>query len=514
MAALLPNVTILEFVEHVLEIALSVAQRTILAAYFALAMPDREHTECFQVLAGYEYRSRPYHGGLYVVAGARGGKTERMLAAPLVYEAVCTDHTSYLSRGERAVFPLIAQDARAVRVAFGYIKAMLTETPELAPFVRDVRASEIDIGDRMTITSFPCTVAATRGFTIPAAGLDESAYWDVDGKEVVRSIRRGMGTVPHPRQYTVSTPRARDGVLWLAYERWWGKPDAPALVIHAPTALLNPSFRLDRLAEEAGLDETGAMRDYDARWLADEERYLLPDVLAACVVPRRTLPPVSGIHYGGTTDASGGGGKERYAWIVWHQEGHRLVVDHIAWRGGDGRPFSPQDAVAASAADFKAYGITSIVGDRYAGNWVATAYNDHGISYKFSDRDKSAAFVELAPLFHRAAVELPDVPELVREFRQLEQRALPGGKIRVEHPRKGTDDLATCVGLAAVQLGTFRPCGFAGCERTDGKCLHIISGEYPSAKEADREFELMKRASAQSVEEAVRHGGFWWPGGS
>ena len=41
MAALLPNVTILEFVEHVLEIALSVAQRTILAAYYMISVPLR-----------------------------------------------------------------------------------------------------------------------------------------------------------------------------------------------------------------------------------------------------------------------------------------------------------------------------------------------------------------------------------------------------------------------------------------------------------------------------------------
>jgi len=457
MAALVPGLTVLEFVEHVLGIALSVAQRTILAAYYALPMPDQEHAECFRVIAGYDYRPRPYPGGLVVVAGARGGKTERLLAAPLVYEALCADHSSYLSRGEAAAFPLVAQDARATRVAFGYIKAMLTETPELAPFVRDVRASEIDVGERVTISCFACTVGGTRGYTIGAAGLDEEAYWDVDGQEILRSVRRGMGTVPQPRLFVVSTPRARHGILWRAYESSWGKPEAKTLVIHAPTALLNPSFRLDRLAEEADLDERGAGRDYEARWLADEEVYVSPDVLAANVEPRRSLPPVPGVHYVGACDPSGGGGRERFAWCVAHREGPRVVVDHVGWRGGDGRAFSPQDAVAASAADFKAYGVPSLVGDRYAGLWVSQAFAEHRITYVFSARDKSGAFVECAPLFHRGAIALPDMPELLREFRQLEQRALPGGKVRVEHPRNGTDDLANAVALAAQEVAGVVP---------------------------------------------------------
>lgn len=451
MAALVPGVTVLEFVEHVLGIALSVAQRTILAAYYGLAMPDQDHAECFRAIAGYEYRARRYPGGLVVVAGARGGKTERLLAAPLVYEALCADHAAYLSRGERATFPLVAQDARATRVAFGYLKAMLTETPELAPFVRDVRASEVDVGDRVTISCFACTAGGTRGYTIPAAGLDEEAYWDVDGLEILRSVRRGMGTVPLPRLFLVSTPRGRHGLLWRAYETAWGKPGAATLVIHAGTALLNPSFRLERLAEEADLDAAGAARDYEARWLADEEVYLQPDVLGACVARRRSLPPVPGVHYGGTADPSGGGGRERFGWCVYHWEGPTLVVDHVGWRGGDGHPFSPQDAAAAAAADFKAYNVHAVVGDKYSGHWCQQAFAEHGITYTFAERDKSAAFVELAPLFHRGAVQLPDVPELLREFRQLEQRALPGGRIRVEHPRNGTDDLATCVAHAIAR---------------------------------------------------------------
>lgn len=451
MAPLVPGLSILDFTEHVLGISLSVAQRTILAAYYALPMPDQEHAECFRAIAGYDYHPRRYPGGLVIVAGARGGKTERLLAAPLVFEALCTDHAAYLSRGERATFPLIAQDGRAVRVAFGYIRAMLTETPELASFVRDVRAAEIDVGDRVTISSFACTVGGTRGYTIPAAGLDESAYWDVDDLEILRSVRRGMGTVPVPRLFIVSTPRGRHGILWRSYEASWGKPEAQTLVIHAPTSLLNPSFHLDRLAKEAELDEAGAMRDYEARWLADEEIYLAHEVLSACIAPRRSLPPVPGVIYSGGCDPSGGGGRERFAWSIAHREGAVIIVDHVGSRGGDGRPFSPQDAVAASAADFKAYGVRTIVGDRYAGRWPEQAYAAVGISYEFSERDKSAAFVECAPLFHRGGIELPDIPELLREFRQLEQRALPGGKIRVEHPRNGTDDLATATALAVLE---------------------------------------------------------------
>jgi len=116
--ALLRGVSLPDFEEHILGFDLSMAQRAILCAYDGLPMPDAAHAECFESMAGYPYRLRAHPGGCFMVAGARGGKSQRLGAAPLVHDAVTRDHARYLSRGERAAYVLIAQDLRGVRVDF------------------------------------------------------------------------------------------------------------------------------------------------------------------------------------------------------------------------------------------------------------------------------------------------------------------------------------------------------------------------------------------------------------
>ena len=150
------------------------------------------------------------------------------------------------------------------------------------------------------------------------------------------------------------------------------------------------------------------------------------------------------------------------------------------------------------AAVLKEWGLSTVQGDKFAGETFLKDFERHHIDYRVSKQSKSDMYEALEPVLNAREVLLPDVSTLEQQLLSLVWR---GNKI--DHASGEHDDWANAVAGVVTRL--------AGPERVP---LTIISGEYASAKEADREFELMKRASAQSVEEAVRHGGFWWPGGS
>ncbi len=364
---LLRGVDVVEFSEHILDLALSPGQRAVLGGFYGLALGPEERG-LFRQMAGYDHDPRRAYDTLVSVAGARSGKSERLTCAPAVYEALATDHARYLSRGERAIVPIVAQDMRAVHVCFGYLKGMLCETPELAGFVDEVKADRIDLANRCSLLVLPSTASAPRGYTIPAACLDELAFWDATtDRDVLRGVKRGMASVPRPRLFLASTPYAKAGLLWSLYERHWGKPGGKVLVVHAPTRLLNPRIDAARLAAEEAEDPTLVLREFEAQWLSHEATFLPEEVLQAATRADGALPPQPGVRYSKGFDPGLGGAKERTAWAVGHRDGATVVIDLVGSYGGTGRPYNPADAVAAACADFAAYGNGPVAGDASGG---------------------------------------------------------------------------------------------------------------------------------------------------
>src|SRR5712691_6589899 len=86
------------------------------------------------------------------------------------------------ARGERGVIPLVAQDQRATKIAFGYIRDYVTRSPLLASMVEEVLASEIALTNGITIACFPCTLKSLRGWSIPTAVMDELAFFRLEGQ--------------------------------------------------------------------------------------------------------------------------------------------------------------------------------------------------------------------------------------------------------------------------------------------------------------------------------------------
>jgi hypothetical protein len=183
-----------------------------------------------------------------------------------------------------------------------------------------------------------------------------------------------------------------------------------------------------------------------------------PDALDACVDRgvRERLPQLEH-HYVGFIDPSGGR-RDSFALAVAHyeREAKTVVLDCVrAWAA----PFNPSGTISEAAVLLKSYGLATVCGDRYSGEFAAEQFRANGIHYEPSELDRSALYLELLPLVNSRGCLLLDVAELLRELRGLERRRGPSGRDRVDHRPNAHDDVANaCAGaLTLASSGRRQP---------------------------------------------------------
>jgi AcrR family transcriptional regulator len=445
--------SIIEFVTdpQLLNMRLSPAQESCLRAAYGLPLHGAL-LDVYQQCTGRVDPPTTAPSEVTVIAGARAGKDSRILAPIVCYEAVFGGHDKHLHRGERCTIPLVSQDQRATGISRGYIFEYFRSSPLLRTLIEDERVNELDLTNRTTIACFPCTKSSLRGWSNPCAGLNEIAFWRLEGfadsdAEVQASIRRGMLSFPRTKLVKISTPYTRGGVLFADFQRGFGQDDPDLLVWKASSALMNPQITDARLERERRLDPLRFAREYEAEFLDDLATCFEIGALRPCVdVGVRERPPVPGLPYVAFCDAASGEkkGNDSFTVAISHREQDRVVLDLVrAWAP----PFSPGAVIEEIAALLTGYGLTQIGGDRYSPGFVAEQFRTHQIRYAPSLLDRSALYLELLPLVNTGQVRLLDVPDLVRELRGLERRRGTSGRDRVDHAPGGHDDIAnSCAG--------------------------------------------------------------------
>ena len=111
-------------------------------------------------------------------------------------------------------------------------------------------------------------------------------------------------------------------------------------------------------------------------------------------------------------------------------------------------PFSPESVVASFAATLKPYRITTIRGDRYAGEWPREQFRKLDIGYDPSERNRSEICGELLPLINSRRVDLLDDKRTIAQLVQLERRTSRIGRGAISYPRGA----AVGAGLSSFQL--------------------------------------------------------------
>jgi hypothetical protein len=268
-----------------------------------------------------------------------------------------------------------------------------------------------------------------------------------------------MATIPNAMLWLITSPYSRSGVPYEMYRDYYGEEDSEVLVWLSPTRTMNPMIPESHIQKELEKDPQAARSEWLAEFRRDISAFLPLEWIERAIVPNRfELPPLQGFSYEAFTDPSGGApGGDAFTLSIGHREGERLVQDVLRVTKP---PFNPQTTVKEYASLLKNYRIATVEGDRYAGEWVAQAFQAEGITYKQSKKTKSDIYLEFEPLLAQGRVELLDNRILFNELRSLERRTGRSGKDSVDHSPRQHDDSANSTAGLMVSLvkpnSTFR----------------------------------------------------------
>jgi hypothetical protein len=392
----------------------------------------------------------------WLPAGRRGGKSEQMVMRA-TWRAIATDWRKRLSPGEVGVIPIVAPDRDQARNTLAYLRA-LARGPLVAPYVGRVLRDSVEFVTGAVVRVATCSWRTSRGFTMLDVLFEECAFYHAEDsanpdEEILAAFRPALLTVPGARVYGISSPYARKGILWTAYEQHWGRDGDDVLVFSADSLSLNPTLDPAAIARAFEDDPARAASEYGREgrvtFRSDVEAFISREAVQAVVTPGRLeLPRVAGVRYHAFVDPSGGS-----------QDSMTLAVAH---RHADGSavldclrevrpPFSPESVAAEFAQTAKAYGCSRVVGDRYAGEWPREQFRQRGVQYVPSERTKSELYVEVLPLVNAGRCALLDAPRLAAQFCALERRTGRGtGRDSIDHAPGAHDDLANAAAGALV----------------------------------------------------------------
>ncbi|MGH6875865.1 MAG: hypothetical protein ACREHV_00650 [Rhizomicrobium sp.] len=422
---------------------------TAVRAIFGLPM-SADELPVFRECTGREEAPAERASEAWLVVGRRGGKS-RVLALIASYLAAFVDWSPYLSPGERGYLVIVAADRRQCRTIMGYCRAFLANTPLLADLIERDTTEELELSNGLTIEVATSSYRTIRGRTIIAALCDEAAFWaDENGanpaSEVIASLRPAMATIPGAMLLVASSPYAKRGPLWNAFKKYFGKVGR-VLVWKAPTRTMNPTIAQEILDEAYEADPLSAAGEYGAEFRNDIDAFVTREAVDGAVIPnRRELMRETGVRYVAFVDPSGGS-SDSMTLAIAHMHDNRSILDVVReWRP----PFSPDAVVVECAALLKSFGIGTVTGDRYAGEWPRERFKVHGITYLPSEQTKSELYVSLLPLLNSERAELLDLPRLVAQLCALERRTSRAGRDSIDHAPGSHDDIANSVAGALV----------------------------------------------------------------
>jgi hypothetical protein len=384
----------------------------------------------------------------WLICGRRSGKS-LMLAMIAIYVAVFRDWSQYLQPGERGTVMVLSADRRSARTIFRYATAFL-KALDVVSIERETNDT-IELSNGISIEIATASYKTVRGYTIVAALLDEAAFWSDEGSnpdaEILAALRPSMATIPGALLLVASSPYAKRGIIYDAFQKHFGCDGDNVLVWKAPTRLMNPSVPQSFIDGEYAKDRASAAAEYGAEFRDDISGWADRSLIEAAVTRGVTVrPPLPGINYRAFADPSGGQ-KDSFTAAVSHAEGQMIILDCLIEIRA---PFNPDEAVGRIADVLESYHVSTVTADRYAAQWPISAFARHNITLRHSDRDRSAIYLDCLPLIATGRVRLLDNEKLITQFTGLQRTTMPSGRDKVDHGKTGADDCCNACAGALV----------------------------------------------------------------
>jgi hypothetical protein len=411
------------------------AWKAILRAAFCLPMSDSE-LATFGALAGGRSPPKQRVRELWIIAGRRSGKDSIASLLAAWSAGVEEGHLGRLRPGERASIACYAVDRDQAGIVKNYTQSYFVAVDSLRAKVTRETKVGVELDNSAEIIIATNSFRQARGRSVSMAIFDECAFWMDENSaspdtELYRAIVPSMATLPSSMLIGISSPYRKSGLLYDKWKASFGKDDERTLVIQAASIELNPTLNPAEIAAEIAADPASGMAEWGGQFRNDLSSYVALELIEAAVDDGVAVrPPRPGVRYVGAADVSSGTGRDSYAAAVAHREGDNVILDAVHEIDP---PFNPQAATAEVCKLFKSYGIRRCKADKYAAGFAIEAFQRCGVTLDYSERDRSAIYVDCLPLFTAGRARITDDRKLITQWATLERKTSVGGKDTIGH---------------------------------------------------------------------------------
>ena len=388
-----------------------------------------------------------------ILTGRRSGKS-RIAALIGGYSATVANLHQKLAPGESGVVAVVSPSKRQGAIVRNYLRSIF-DAPMLAGEIvkgKSVDSFQLQSGTRLEILAND--YRTVRGFTLLGVVIDEACFLGLTETSrvstdtgLVRALEPALATT-NGKLIAISSPYSRSGWAYETWDRHFGKDTSDVLVWQAPSRTMNPTLRQSVVDKAKREDLAAALSEYEAQWRDDVGAFVSQETVDQCVVRHRpeTLA-MPNTKYTAFVDLSGGR-NDASCLAIAHKEGAVAVLDMLV---NYPAPHNPHQVIVEMAAKLRPWRISRVTGDAYSAEFAAASFQDAGIAYRKSDKNKSAIYLDFLPLLTSRRVELLDNPRMLKQLLALERRTRAGGKDIIDHPPKQHDDLINAAAGALVQ---------------------------------------------------------------
>lgn len=388
-----------------------------------------------------------------LIFGRRSGK-DVMCSAFAVYLGAICDHSDVLTAGETGTVLIVAPDLKQSRTTLRYCLGILEQSPLLSQRIVSNTADTIELDNGVIIEARAASFRRVRGVTALCILANEAAFWHSDDTsanadtEILNACRPMLATTGGPL-IIFTSPYGKKGEVYEIYKKHYGPDGADdILVFQAPTREMNPTIPQSVIDKAIERDPEMASAEYGAQFRADIASYIDRDVIESLIDPGVAERPYDQrIRYYGAVDPSGGAVDSFTLSISHKDENGNAVLDVVREAVA---PLSPEQTVAEFAKTIKNYRLSKVTGDAYAGLWPREKFEQYGIQYQVSERNRSAIYQEFLPLANSRRVRLLDNRRLVNQLASLERRTGRTGRDIIDHGIGGHDDVCNAAALSLL----------------------------------------------------------------
>lgn len=452
----LEQVNIIEFACDPLFLGLSFkerpAQEVILRVIYGLPLDDEQ----LKIYRKITKNRKEFEAGIekeeaILVLGARSGKS--LLASIIaLYEGTRDKWRKYLNKGEFGYIEVISTRQKQSEAIIGANCLRLMENSyNLKGYIKDSTQSELTLRNNIKILSLPCNTTAGRGLPVVCLILDEIAHFYTEGvnadKTIFDSLNPRRAQFPGSKLILISTPAAKQGLLWDFYDQGFKIPGR--LTAQSDTLFMNPLVDRKFLEKEKARDIDSYNREFLARFAERVEAFISYDLVENSLKLAGDLPYNPAYIYYAGIDASGLAGRDKFSLAIVHKQGFDVYIDKVvSWDLRDPDPIMKDIKELAGI-----YHINRVSIDRYAKGWVLAALRKINLFVNIRPT-LAEIYVNIKSLMLGGRLYLPDNKAIKKAFLNTQAFYGRNNALSIAHTRdsEGHGDEIDAISTAAFDI--------------------------------------------------------------